>query len=62
MSAPRSSYGRSGPTGGPAEQEAQPDEPTPIHDPEVLDFARWFADWWLRRGHDQLVDEPATDA
>lgn len=19
-------------------------------DPEVEDFARWFADWWLRRG------------
>jgi hypothetical protein len=25
----------------------------PAHDPtsQQLDFARWFADWWLRRGH-----------
>jgi hypothetical protein len=24
--------------------------------PEVVDFARWFADWWLRRGR-RLVAE-----
>jgi hypothetical protein len=24
-------------------------ETTQLH-PEVVEFARWFADWWLRRG------------
>jgi hypothetical protein len=35
-----------------------------IH-PEVIEFARWFADWWLRRGR-KLVkrtqDEEARHA
>jgi hypothetical protein len=24
----------------------------PHANPDVLAFARWFADWWLRRGHE----------
>lgn len=25
--------------------------------PEVVDFARWFADWWLRRGRRLVPQE-----
>jgi hypothetical protein len=24
----------------------------PQTNPEVIGFVRWFADWWLRRGHE----------
>ena len=30
------------------------DQADDLH-PEVLAFARWFADWWLRRGCDLLA-------
>lgn len=26
-----------------------------LHNPEIIEFARWFADWWLRRGR-ELTD------
>jgi hypothetical protein len=29
-----------------------PDDTLPTHDIDLEIFARWFADWWLRRGHD----------
>ena len=32
------------------------DEDPPLH-PEVVDFARWFADWWLRRGRLLFADD-----
>ena len=32
------------------------DADVPQLHPEVVEFARWFADWWLRRGR-QLVSE-----
>jgi hypothetical protein len=32
------------------------DEPGAQPHPEVLDFARWFADWWIRRGR-RLLEE-----
>ena len=28
--------------------------------PEVVEFVRWFADWWLRRGR-QLVAQQRQD-
>jgi hypothetical protein len=34
------------------ERERQQD----IH-PEIEAFARWFADWWLRRGNQQQAQE-----
>lgn len=36
-------------------QEADAEVPQPH--PEVADFARWFADWWLRRGRHLGVEE-----
>jgi len=29
--------------------------------PEVLAFARWFAEWWLRRGCDLLAAADASE-
>ncbi|HEV7527327.1 MAG TPA: hypothetical protein VGO29_00345 [Solirubrobacteraceae bacterium] len=29
------------------------------HDPALDDFARWFADWWTRRG--RALTDPARD-
>jgi hypothetical protein len=29
--------------------------------PEVLAFARWFVEWWLRRGCDLLAAAEADD-
>jgi hypothetical protein len=29
------------------------------HDPVLDDFARWFADWWTRRG--RTLTDPARD-
>jgi hypothetical protein len=29
--------------------------------PEVLAFARWFAEWWLRRGCDLLATAEANE-
>jgi len=37
-------------------RKASADLPESALDPEVEDFVRWFADWWLRRGRD-LVRE-----
>jgi hypothetical protein len=31
-------------------------EPRAQLHPEILDFARWFADWWIRRGR-RLLEE-----
>jgi hypothetical protein len=31
------------------------------HDPALDDFARWFADWWTRRGR-SLTDRSRDDA
>lgn len=25
--------------------------------PDIQSFARWFADWWLRRGHELSLEE-----
>ena len=33
------------------------DEPTVS--PDLQSFARWFADWWLRRGHELTTTEHA---
>lgn len=37
-------------------RKSSADPPESVLDPEVEDFVRWFADWWLRRGRD-LVRE-----
>jgi hypothetical protein len=29
-----------------------PDDTLPTQDIDLENFARWFADWWLRRGRD----------
>jgi hypothetical protein len=41
--------------------QGEPDEQQPACHPEVAEFARWFADWWLRRGHSLVFGEPADD-
>jgi hypothetical protein len=38
-----------------------PDEGAPEFHPEVVAFARWFVDWWLRRGL-RLVLEAEAEA
>jgi hypothetical protein len=46
----------------PSHQGEPDDEQQPACHPEVAEFARWFADWWLRRGHSLVLEEPADTA
>jgi hypothetical protein len=38
------------------------DEGTPELHPEVLAFARWFVDWWLRRGLRLVLEAETAEA
>jgi hypothetical protein len=42
-----------------AQRGGSNDDRNVSHDPVLDDFARWFADWWQRRGRD--LTDPARD-
>jgi hypothetical protein len=43
----------------PDQRGGRNDDRNVSHDPVLGDFARWFADWWTRRG--RAITDPARD-
>ena len=45
----------------PRARGGDPDEGAPEFHPEIVAFARWFVDWWLRRGLRLVLEAEAEE-